>query len=288
MMERYSLVLEGGGMRGAYTAGALAWLNNHKITFDYSVGISSGAVYLVSFLLENQELPYNMSTKYVTDPEVVGLKAFLKEGHLVAYKHIFEDYLIGKEQLSMVPLKILNPNMEIGIYDLSEGKTVFVGPQEMDDECRILLASCALPIASARVTVNGKQYLDGGITVMVPIERSIEKGNTRHLVITTKPEGYVRKPANWIMRAMMSWFYRDYPQEVADYKIRHLNYEKQMNLIAGLIEKKEALMIRPSKTIKVSRFHGDPQDLKDLYMLGYQDMEARKEEILAFLGRTHD
>ena len=286
-MNRYGLVLEGGGLRGAYTAGALAWLNDNDIYLDYGVGISSGALYLICYLQKDKTIPYKMSTEYVADPDVIGFKALLKEKHYVAYKYLYKDVLIEKEHLSLKKLKEENPDMEIGCYDLKEGKTVFFNAQQIDDDMELLLASCALPIASARVTFNGKQYIDGGITKMIPIERSIEKGCNKHLIITTKPEGYVRKPANLIMKLMMGWFYRDCPQEVNDYKIRHLNYNKQMAIIEELVKNNDAILIRPSKTSDVSRFSGNKEELKKLYDLGYQDMESRKEEILSFLGRSN-
>lgn len=284
-MERYGLVLEGGGMRGAYTAGALAWLLDHNISLDYGVGISSGALYLVCFLSGDKKIPYELSTKYVASKEAIGLRAFLKEHHIVAYEYLFHHDLIGLEHLSVQTLKEKNPDMEIGCYDLEKGETVYFNAQEIDDEMQLLLAACALPIASKRIHYQGKQYMDGGITKMIPIERAIEKGCTKFLVITTKPEGYVRKPGNLFMRGLMNLFYGDTPQVPKDYKVRHLNYEKQMNLIYDLVEKKDAILMRPSKTINVSRFRGSSEDLHALYDLGHQDMESRKEEILTFLGR---
>lgn len=285
MSEKYSLVLEGGGMRGAYTAGALAWLNDHNITFDYSVGISSGAVFLTCFLMRNKEIPHNMSVYYAADKENVGLRAFLREGHYVAYRHLFDDDLKKKEGFNVALLKKENPNCEFGVYDLDLGKTVWYGPQDIDDDCELLLATCALPIASAVVHWKGKRLLDGGVTKMIPIERAIEKGATKHLVITTKPEGYVRKKGSKMVELLMRLCYPKDKQIREDYKIRHINYYKQMGIIEELQKTNDALLIRPSKTIPISRFKGDPKNLKKLYELGYNDMEERKEEILTFLKK---
>ena len=152
----------------------------------------------------------------------------------------------------------------------------------------LIRAACALPIASAVVTINGRKYLDGGVTKMIPIERSLEKGCTKHLVITTKPADYVRKPGSPAVKVLMALFYPKYPQLRRDYNIRHINYYKQIHLIEDLVNEGKALYIRPSKTIKVARFKGEPDTLKALYDLGYQDMEDRKEEILRFMGVSDD
>ena len=282
-MEKYGLVLEGGGMRGAYTAGALAWLNDNDITFDYNVGISSGAVMLCCYMIKDKHTPYSMFVDYLTSPECVGIKAFQKEGHYVAYKYVFDECLLGKEHLDISPIIENNMPVEIGAYDLARGETVYFGAKDLDKELVLLRGSCALPIASAVVEYKGMRLLDGGITKMIPIERALEKGCTKCMVITTKPADYVRKPASPFVKIMMKHAYKECPQAVKDYGVRHLNYYKQVNIIKNMVEQDKALYILPSENIKVSRFHGDAKSLKKLYDLGYRDMEARKEEIFAFM-----
>ena len=54
-MSKTGLVLEGGGMRGAYTAGVLSWLIDQGIEMDYGVGISAGAMNLCSYAMKNKQ-----------------------------------------------------------------------------------------------------------------------------------------------------------------------------------------------------------------------------------------
>ena len=200
-MEKYGLVLEGGGVRGAYTVGVLAWLSDNHISFDYSAGISSGAMYLACWLTDRMDTAYHIATDYAVDPHTVGLQALLSEGHYVAYGRLMEHDILGKEHFDAEKLRTADPGMEIGVYDLEEGKTVFFPSSAVDDRIELLRAACALPIASGIVEYNGHHYLDGGVTKMIPIERALEMGCTRCMVITTKPEGYVRKPAPAVVRS---------------------------------------------------------------------------------------
>ena len=287
-MERYGLVLEGGGMRGAYTAGATAWLNDHNITFDYGVGISSGAIALACFMKKDKETPYLLATHYIAEDGTVGLKALINEGHYVAYRKVFHHDLLEKQNFSVKELREQNPDIEFGLYDLTRGKTVFYNAKDLDDDLDLLRGACALPIASEVVEHNGSKLLDGGVTKMIPIERAMEKGCTKFFVITTKPEGFTRKPANKIVLFLMRILYPYCPQIRADYKQRHLNYVHQMNMIEEEVKKKNAILIRPSKTIPISRFKGDEENLKKLYQLGYDDMESRKEEIYQFMEKKND
>lgn len=287
-MEKIGLVLEGGGMRGAYTAGALAWLSDHNITFDYNVGISSGAVYVCCYMLNDKETAYEMATHAACEKGMVGFKAILKEGHYVAYKHMFKDIIVGKFHFSLDPIYKQKMPVEIGMYNLEKGKTEYFGPDNMepnDPDLKLLNGACALPVASAIVEYQGHHYLDGGITKMIPIERAQEVGCTKFVVITTKPADYVRKPASFLVRLMMKVIYRKYPSVEKDYAVRHINYYKQVDIINDLKEKGKAIQILPTKTVNVNRWKGDEVNTKILYDLGYQDMEDRKDEILAFVQK---
>ena len=50
MDEKTGLVLEGGGMRGIYTAGVLDVFMDYGLTFDGVIGVSAGAVHGCSFV----------------------------------------------------------------------------------------------------------------------------------------------------------------------------------------------------------------------------------------------
>lgn len=282
-MEMTGLVLEGGGMRGAYTAGALTWLIDHGITFDYGAGISSGAIYLCAFTEKRKDTLYHLACNYTTDKDIVGLNALRREGYYVGYRKLTTYYLRDKEKLRMKPLQEMNANIEVGAYDLERGETVWFSPQDMDEDLELLRATCSLPIVSEIVDFNGRRLLDGGITKMIPIERAAEKGCTKFFVITTKPADYVRKPGPPVVNFLMKTIYRQYPQVAKDYAVRHINYYKQIDMINAFEEEGKALHMRPSKTVTVSRFSGEPDKLRELYELGIHDMEDRKEEIFRFL-----
>lgn len=283
MAEKTGLVLEGGGVRGAYTAGALRWLAEQGIEFDYNVAISAGAVYLAVHLSGETEMGHAMSTDFAVNPQNVGLKALLKCGHFVDGERIFTHFLKETAGYSVKELRESDKEMEMGLYDLEKERTVFFNNHDLDDDLKLLRACCSLPIASEIVEYRGRKLLDGGITKMIPIERALEKGCKRCMIITTKPASYKRKPASKFVVFLMSLAYRKYPSIKRDYLVRHLNYYDQVKQVNKMVKAGKAIHVFPSSTIKVSRFKGDPEKCQLLYDLGYQDMEARKNEILEFL-----
>ncbi len=281
MGKKVSLVLEGGGLRGAYTAGCLSWLIDEGIEFEGNYGISTGAVNICAFLMKSKKHLFDFFTKYVADKNSIGLLSFLRSGKIVDYDHLFDD-VMASTGFRMEDLNDYPNIARIGLYDLHEGATGFHDVQEMD--LAMLKASCSLPILGRIVKKGDHEYLDGGITKMIPIEKAIEDGMEKHLVIATKPLDYVRKPANIFVRFLMKIIYRRCPQIEKDYRVRHLNYRKQVSMIRKMMEEGNALYMCPSKKTNVTRLGGSHEELVELYELGRSDMEANREKIYQLIG----
>ncbi len=275
-----SLVLEGGGMRGAYTAGALSWLIDHGIEFDASYGISTGAVHLANFLMKSKENLYDFSVHRIVDPRIVGLRPLLHCGRIVDYDYLFDHILTEECRFDISPLKDCREGF-IGLYVLSEGKTIYFSTREIS--MKGLEASTSLPILGVVIKENGLELMDGGITDMIPIRQAIDDGCSRHLIITTKPGNYERKPAKPFVVWLMKMTYPQCENISRDYAIRHLNYQDQIVQIRELEENKEAVYVYPSKKSNVTRLGGSEEELNELYELGYSDMESRKEAIFELL-----
>lgn len=283
-MSKLGLVLEGGGMRGAYTAGCLAWMIDNNIEVDYGVGISSGALHLASYFLKNKEYLHEFSVTYACDPKNIGIKAFLKEGRYVGYNYMFDDIVYGKFKYDTQELVDKNIDYNFGLYDLDEGDTLFFKSDFLDKEGKAMKASCTLPIAGSVVRYQGRKILDGGIKVMIPIEKAFDDGCDKVICITTKPRDFVRKAASFGMRTLMRVNFPFYPQITKDYAVRHIAYNNQVKRINEEIETGRCFSVNPSVTLDVKRFSGDPETLEKLYELGYSDMETNKERLKEFLN----
>ncbi len=282
-MKKIGLVLEGGGMRGSYTAGCLCWLIDNNIEFDYGVGISAGAVNLCSYALKNKQYLYDIAVTYMPNKQNVGLIPLLKERTYIGYNYMFNDLLKTTLKYDISPLKDIDMKLEIGAFDLNLSKNVWFNQNELDLDLRILKGACTLPMAGKIVDFNGGRYLDGGIGTMVPVNKSIENGCDKHLVIITKDESYIRKPAGKKTIGATKFSYPKYPALVDALNIRTDTYYREMDQVAKMVEKDTAYLIRPTKKFDVKRFSGDAKTLEKLFELGYQDMEDQKIQLLKFL-----
>lgn len=280
MSNKISLVLEGGGMRGAYTAGCLSWFIDEGIEFDGGYGISTGAVHLTTFLFRNKEWLKKLSTEILPAKDTIGLNAIISEGQIVGYRKMFDRF--AEYGFDLDNLKT-NTKAKIGLYSLDKGETVYFPIEEMNKD--LLIAACSLPLLGKVIKYEGKTYLDGGITKMIPIEESIKDGYEKHFIIATKPLNFVRKKANPLVVKLMKLVYKDCPNISSDYSVRHLNYQKQIVLIKELVDSDKAIYRYPSGEVKVSRLGGSKEELEDLFEMGRNDMENMKDEIYKFLEK---
>lgn len=280
-MEKIGLVLEGGGLRGAYTAGVLAWFLDQDIHFDYVVGISSGALYGTMYSMEKKETMKMAALDIVAHWRNKGMGPLFYERTFVGYDFLF-DTLRNKLDYPLEAMNKIETEVEIGVYDIEAEETIWVNQDGIAEEPDFVQAACTLPIVGRAVKINGKKYMDGGVTTMIPIHKSIEKGCTKHVVVTTKSADFVREDQSFLQRNALRFLYRKSPRLVEDFEARRVVYYQERAKIDELVEKDEAVYLYPSKEIGVSRFGGTREQFEELYNLALEDCEARKESLLQF------
>ncbi|QIK69672.1 patatin family protein [Erysipelothrix sp. HDW6C] len=280
-MDKIGLVLEGGGMRGAYTAGVLHWLLENDLHFDYVVGISSGALYAGMYVLNKPDALEDASIRVAADPRNIGLKAILNERTIVGYEYLYRE--ISEEMdYPMTKMDTIPGDIEVGVYDIEGEKTVWKNKYDIAENPRYIQAACTLPIVGKRVRIDGRDYMDGGITTMIPVERSIAAGCAKHMIVTTKSKDYVRKPQGAFTGTLLKLVYRKFPKLVADFSNRVNVYYKERKLIDELVDDGKALYMYPSKELGVGRFKGSTEQFTELFAIAHQDCDARRDEIVSF------
>lgn len=283
-MEKIGLVLEGGGMRGAYTAGVLHWLLQEKIEFDYIVGISSGALYGGMFALGKGETLKKSAINVAADKRNVGIKSIMAEKTLVGYDFLYnavtKDLDYPLTEINTIPGKF-----DIGVYDIAAEKTIWINKEALAKEPLFIKAACTLPVAGRAVWIDGRKYMDGGITTMIPVQKSIDEGCTRHIVVTTKSADYVRKDQGFAQKMLLRTVYRKSPKLVQDFESRRDVYYEERGLIDKLVDEGKAAYIYPTQEVGVGRFKGTEAQFEDLFKMAHDDCDARRAEIMAMVSK---
>lgn len=279
-MDKVGLVVEGGGTKIAYSAGVLECFLKHHIYFPYSVGISAGAEVLLAYVARQIPRLRVTAIDAASQKDAMGWRSFLKEGNLFGLEAT-NKYIEKHAPLDFMTFFGSETEMDIGVYNMESGKVEYFGKPYVDADMTLIKASCALLLLAKPYAFNGNHYFDAGLVDMISVEQALSQGCTKVVVLSTKEKGYRRKPAPRWQWWLAKLVYHD-PKIVEDLKNRHLNYEKQWSLVEQLEAQGKALVIRPQKNIGVTRYTTDPKKLKAWFELGYEETEARLEEIRKF------
>ncbi|MBO5166105.1 MAG: patatin family protein [Lachnospiraceae bacterium] len=280
-MYQAGLVLEGGGMKGVYTAGVLDFFLDKGIEFSSVYGVSAGACHMCSYLSKQKERALDISIDYLDSKKYCSAYSLLTTGDLfnvnTAY-HLIPEYL---NPYDYDTFNKYEGRAYAVVTNIATGKPEYLRIRDAKKDIVAVRASASLPLVSRNVKIGDKVYLDGGISDAVPIRKSILDGNRKNVVILTKEEGFVRKPAKHM--EVMKVRYLKYPKVYELMKNRHIAYNDTMDYLEKQQENGQAFVIRPKKKSDVGRIEKDVDKLKALYEEGYKDAEANYELLLNYL-----
>ncbi len=281
MYYNAGLVLEGGGMRGAYTTGVLDFLNDNDIYFKDCYGVSAGAGHACSYLSGQRGRAIKVNTEFLNDNRYCSLQSLRKTGDMFGVEFVY--YTIPQELNLYDYDAFLNCRTDFYavVTNVETGKAEYLKINDLRKDMGIVVASSSLPLISRIKEIGGKKYLDGGIADSIPVKQSIKNGNSKNLVVLTQHDGYRKKPASLI--GAMKLKYKKYPFFIEANKNRHNMYNSALDLIAREEKNGNIVAVRPKNPVGISRFEKDKDKLLQLHEDGYRDAEEKKDEIFALL-----
>ncbi len=280
--KKTALIMEGGAMRGMFTAGVLDILMENKITFDGGAGISAGAVFGCNFKSGQIGRAIRYNKKYCRDPRYCSFQSLIRTGDLYGVDFC---YHILPDKLDVFDRRAFRENpMEfyIGATDVVTGKAVYHRCTDGGDKDILWMrASASMPLVSRVVEIDGYKLLDGGIADSIPYRYMEEIGFRRNVIILTQPAGFRKKKSKTLPLIRISQ--RKYPRLQEAMAERHVMYNRQLQEIRRREEKGISLVIRPPEALGISRTEHDPAELERVYRMGRKEAERRLSEIKAFL-----
>ncbi len=276
-----ALILEGGGMRGLYTAGVLDILMKNNIYTDVAVGVSAGALFGINYKSKQPGRVLRYNLKYAGNPSYTGWKSLLKTGNLMNKEFWFEDIPFKLDPMDCETYRNNHTEFHAVITNLQNGKAEYKSIFDLEnEECmEYLRASGSLPFCSKPVIVNGVPYLDGGIADSIPLKKYVEEGFDKIIVVLTRPVNY-RKNGG-IHGA--SLFYKKYPEFVKTLSNRNKVYNEQCDYVEKLEKEGKILVIRPSEFVDISRTETDRNIMQQMYNLGIKDAKNKLNDMFEYL-----
>ncbi len=277
------LVLEGGGMRGAYTSGVLEVLLQNGVEFPSVYGISAGACNALSYVSKQENRNYDIFYQYVADKRYVSVENLQKTGSLFGF-----DFIFGELWHELLPFDYQTffdspTNLKVGATDLRTGNAVFFEKSELDEYFTAVKASSSLPFLSNIVSYRGYYLLDGGCAMPIPLERSIFDGNACNVVVLTRDASYRKKSRPEFPLSVLRAKYSDFPAFVEAMMKRPETYNTELEFCRRQEREGKAVVVRPSSPIITGRYEKDPERLKIIYEMGMADCRKKLPEILDIL-----
>ena len=280
-MYQAGLVLEGGGMKGIYTAGVLDFFLDKGLEFSSCYGVSAGACHLCSFLSKQRGRAYDISVDYLGDKNYCSISSLLRTGDLFGVKMCYDDI---PNRLNPYDYDAFNayPGRAFAVVtNIETGRPEYLRLREMHRDILAVRASASLPLVSRTVRIDGKPYLDGGLSDSVPIMHSILDGNRKNVVVLTKEVGYRREPAGNL--GLIRLRYAKYPKVYELMAGRHVAYNRMLDYLEAQEKNGQAFVSRPQKKSGVGRVEKDKEKLRLLYEEGYQEASESYERLMAYL-----
>lgn len=283
-MYQAGLILEGGGMKGIYTAGVLEYFLEKDIYFSSCYGVSAGACNMCSYLSKQKGRMYRVSVNYIDQKNYCSPYSLLTTGNLFNADTCYDLIPNYLDPYDYEAFDRYEGTAYAVVTNIRTGKPEYLPLKDMHEDIKAVQASSSLPLVSRNVKIGDNLYLDGGLSDSIPIRQSIRDGNRKNVIIMTKEEGYVRKPAGPEL-ALIKAKYLRYPKVYELMKERHLSYNSTLQYIEQQKEKGNAFVIRPKDLGGVGRIEKDKEKLDLLYEQGYRDAENCYLELLEYLER---
>lgn len=279
---RTALVLEGGAMRGLYTAGVLDILLDNKIEVDAIYGTSAGVLFGVNYISKQRGRTIRYNKKYAADSRYMGMRSLLTTGNIINKDFAYYEIPFNLDVFDQKTFEQSTTKLYATLTNVRSGKVEYQEVKDVLEQMEILRATSAMPFVSKMVTLNGEKYLDGGLTDSIPLKKCLDDGFEKVVVVLTRPKGYRKEKPNPFVAKI---FYRKFPMLVEVINSRYAMYNKQIDFIENLEKLGKVLVIRPSEEKKLSRIEKNKERLQAIYDLGINDATNVIEKIKSYLSK---
>ena len=279
---KIGLVLEGGAMRGMYTAGVLDTFLDKDFGVDCIISVSAGALFGVNYPSRQKGRAIRYNKKFISDKRYISFKSLVSTGNIVNKDFAFYEVPFKYDVFDNKTFKESDIDFYVAVTNLQTAQAEYVKLIDPLVQMEVLRATSAMPYVSRPVEIEGIPYLDGAIADSIPVEQMQKLGYDKIIVILTRTLDYRKsKPMTWIAK----WFYRCYPHFADAVNQRYAMYNRQVENVLKLAEKGDIFVIRPSVDLKIKRIEKDPNKLQAMYELGMKDMQLQWKNLLDYLNR---
>ena len=276
------LVLEGGAMRGMFTAGVIDVMMENGIEYDGIIGVSAGAAFGCNYKSKQigRVVRYNM--KFCNDKRYSGIRSLLKTGNIYNTEFAYGEVPLKHDVFDFDTYQNTPMDFYVVCTDIETGEAVYHLYGGKDDHCfDWIRASASMPLVSQIVEIDGQKLLDGGIADSIPVKFFETIGYDKTIVVLTQPEHYQKKK-NRLM-PLIRLKYKKYPKLAETMERRHLVYNQTLAYIEEQEKLGKLFVIRPPHKLQIGKVEKNPNKLKEIYDIGRETVAPQISAIKEFL-----
>ena len=280
---KVGLVLEGGGMRALFTAGVLdALLDVKELNIDGIVGVSAGALFGANYVSGQKERAIRYNKKYARDKRYMGLYSWITTGNAVNKEFAFYEIPSKLDVFDQEKFKESKIDFHVVMTNIENGQAEYILIEDVLEQMEYWRATSALPFASKIIEINGKKYLDGGISDSIPIDYCESLGYDKIILILTRPEDAHK---NDKLSFLYKLVYRKYPNLVERLINMGKDYEIVLKKIKDLENKNKIFVIRPPQVLKIGRLEKNEDKIQNVYDIGLNTGKKEIDNLLKYLNK---
>lgn len=277
---KIGLVLEGGAMRGMFSAGVLDIFLDEQLHFDGIIGVSAGALFGVNLLSKQRGRALRYNLRFLNDPRYMGWRSLLTSGDIVNKNFAYYQVPFQYDPFDNETFKQSPSDFYATVTNLETGLAEYLKIDDVFAQMETLRASASMPFVSKIVEVDGQKYLDGAIADSIPVRQAQAMGFDKIVVVLTRPQDYRKSPSPAIFSKLR---YAAYPKFAQAVQNRYACYNAQVEEIRQLEREGKIFVIRPSQDLAIKRIEKDPQKVQAMYDLGVRDAQQSLERLKQYL-----
>ena len=277
------LIMEGGAMRGMFTAGVLDVLMENGLVTDGAIGVSAGAVFGCNYKSHQISRVIRYNTEYCNDKRYASFKNLVKTGNLYSEQFCYHEVPEKLDPFNEAAFAASPMDFFVVCTDVKTGEPIYHKCRKGDAEDVLWMeASASMPLAAKIVKIGHYGLLDGGVADSIPVRFFESIGYKRNLIILTQPKGYIKKK-NKFLPAIRAKYFR-YPAFVEAVADRHERYNETLSYIWMLEQAGKDYVIRPPIPLEIGAMERDPAQLRRVYETGRAVAQIQVEKIRDFLN----
>lgn len=277
--NKVALVLEGGAMRGLYTAGVLDVFMENDIKVNTIFGVSAGALFGINYKSGQigRALRYNL--KYAHDKRYMGMYSLLTTGDVMNKDFCFNKLVYELDPLDFETYDSSNVKFYAVVTNVETGNAEYIEISNAERDMEYLRASGSMPFVSNLVEINGNKYLDGAVADPIPFKKALDMGYGKIIVVQTRPADYIKSKSH----LPYGLVYKKYPEFVKTAQNAYINYNETLDFIKKYENEGKIIVLRPSETIKMQRVEKNLNKLQAIYNVGIKDCNNKLSRIKEYI-----